>query len=62
MSIRTLSAYTIAKNCSDKSDCQAGINEINTYLLKMEKQGKKPANSVYIRFYKLHEKMKKLKK
>lgn len=62
MSIRKLSAYTIAKNCTDKSDCQAGIDEIMEYFKKMEKENKKPANSVYIRFYKLHEKMKSIKK
>ena len=52
-----LSAYTIAKNCSDKSDCKAGIDEINKYFEVTQK----PIKSAYVRFYKLHEKMKNLK-
>ena len=53
-----LSAYTIAKNCSDKADCKAGIDELTKYF----EETKKPTKTAYIRFYKLHEKIKKLKK
>ena len=50
-----LSAYTIAKNCSDKNDCQYGISELEKYF----KDIKKPTNTSYIRYYKLKERIKK---
>lgn len=57
-----LSAYTIASNCSDKSDCQAGIDELNEYFDKMRRMNKKPCDSAYIRLYKLNQKLNKLAK
>jgi hypothetical protein len=51
-----LSSYTIAKNCSDITDCNDGIKELKEYL----KIHKHPVKSVYIRYYKLVEKLKKL--
>ena len=55
-SIRNLSEYTIAKNCSDIYDINAGIEEINFYLNNV----KKPKITAYIRLYKLASKKKKL--
>jgi len=57
-----LSAYTIAKNCSDKTDCRDGINELNEYFGKMSRINKKPCNSAYIRLFMLREKFDKLSK
>ena len=51
-----LSAYTIAKNCSDITDVKDGMTEIREYLDRT----KKPCNTAYIRLYKLSEKLKKL--
>ena len=51
-----LSAYTIAMNCTDISDCNIGIVELKEYLSKT----KNPIITAYIRFYKLHEKINKL--
>ena len=62
MTTRDLSAYTIAKNCCDKSDCQVKINELKQYMRAMDKAGIKPPLSAYIRFYKLMDKIGKLKK
>jgi hypothetical protein len=56
--MKKLSAYTIAKNCSDIEDCQQGINELNEYFEKV----KNPRDSTYIRYFKLYEKLKKLQK
>jgi hypothetical protein len=56
----TLSAYTIAKNCTDLSDVNVGIEEINTYFKYCEKLGKKPTKISYIRFSKLLNKRDKL--
>lgn len=51
------SAYTIAKNCSDKTDVLDGIKEIQEYFNNTPIN--KRTNTSYIRFYKLHEKLKK---
>ena len=59
---KNLSPYTIAKNCSDKTDCQDGMDEIKEYLNYMKKLGREPAKSAYIRYYKLSQKIKTLKK
>ena len=48
-----LSAYTIAKNCSDLSDVNAGIDEMKQYFAKCDRENKKPTNTAYIRFTKL---------
>lgn len=57
-----LSAYTIAKNCTDLSDVNAGMEELKDYFTACEKQGKKPTATAYIRFSKLVIKRDKLKK
>jgi hypothetical protein len=49
-----LSAYTIAKNCTDASDCIYGIDELKAYL----NRAKKPNKTAYIRYFKLTEKIK----
>jgi len=51
------SAYTIAKNCSDKTDIECGIKEIQEYFDRTPMN--KRTNTSYIRFYQLHEKLKK---
>ena len=48
-----LSAYTIAKNCSDLSDVNAGIDEMKKYFADCDKENKKPTTMAYIRFSKL---------
>lgn len=53
------SAYTIAKNCSDKTDILAGIKEIQDYFDKTPSN--KRTNTSYVRFYKLYEKLNKYK-
>ena len=58
LNTKTLSAYTIAKNCSDISDVNAGIEEMKEYFSRVTK----PSDTAYIRFAKLNEKLKKLKK
>lgn len=57
-----LSAYTIAKNCSDLSDVKAGMDELWDYFTACEKIGKKPTATAYIRFAKLRIKREKLNK
>lgn len=54
----TLSAYTIASNCTDPYDCEVGLEEIKKV---MDKAVQVP-RSVYIKYYKLSEKLDKLKK
>jgi hypothetical protein len=55
-----LSAYTIAKNCADLSDVNAGINELKEYFTACEKVGKNPTATACIRFAKLGIKRDKL--
>jgi hypothetical protein len=57
-----LSAYTIAKNCCDLSDVNAGMEEFKGYFTACEKAGKKPTQTAYIRFTKLGIKRDKLNK
>jgi hypothetical protein len=57
-----LSAYTIAKNCSDLSDVYAGMDELKEYFTACEKASKKPTATAYIRFAKLGIKRDKLNK
>lgn len=59
MNLKNLSSYTIAKNCTDISDCKEGIKELNRYINSFEDKKKVPSTA-YIRFYKLNEKLKKL--
>ena len=55
ITMKNLSAYTIAKYCSDETDCQYGINEIYAYI----KRTKKVPPRAHIRLFKLSEKLKK---
>lgn len=57
-----LSAYTIAKNCSDLSDVNAGMDELKNYFSACVKASKKPTTTAYIRFAKLGIKRDKLNK
>jgi hypothetical protein len=57
-----LSAYTIAKNCSDLSDVNAGMEELKGYFTACEMAGNKPTATAYIRFAKLGIKRDKLNK
>ena len=54
-----LSAYTIAANCTDISDIQSGIDEINEVIQHRFKQNKKVPSYFYIRLKKLETKLKK---
>jgi hypothetical protein len=56
--MKNLSAYTIAKNCSDVDDIKQGMDELRQYFATT----KKPKDTAYIRFYKLGEKLKKMEK
>lgn len=55
--MKKFSAYTIAKNCSDRTDILDGIKEIQEYFDRTPSN--KRTNTSYIRFYKLNEKLKK---
>ena len=57
---RKLSAYTIAKNCSDIDDVNNGLEELIDYFVACDKAEKKPTASSYIRFSKLKEKQEKI--
>jgi hypothetical protein len=54
--MKNLSAYTIAKNCSDLTDVNAGIEEMNQYFATE----KNPKPSAYVRFSKLKDKKQQL--
>ena len=54
--MKKLSAYTIAKNCSDLDDVNNGLEELREYFALCSKEGKKPTASSFIRFSKLKEK------
>jgi hypothetical protein len=43
MKLKALSAYTKAKNCTDISDCDAGIEALNEYLKNNKEKGEKLA-------------------
>ena len=53
---KKLSAYTIAANCTDMADIQAGKSELRQYSNDCEKENKMPVSSYYTRWYKLIEK------
>jgi hypothetical protein len=57
--MKKLSAYTIAKNCSDLDDVNNGLEEMREYFALCSKEGKKPTASSYSRFSKLKEKEEK---
>ncbi|MES2395000.1 MAG: hypothetical protein V4549_03315 [Bacteroidota bacterium] len=54
--MRKLTAYTIAKNCTDINDCEAGITELQLFF----KGRVNIPDSAFIRYYKLRIKLKKL--
>ena len=54
--MKNLSSYTIAKNCSDLADVNAGIQEMNQYFAT----AKNPKPSAYVRFAKLKDKKQQL--
>jgi len=56
-----LSAYTIANNCTDLSDVNAGMDELKEYFTACDKAGKTPTATAYIRFSKLATKRDKFK-
>jgi len=56
-STNKLSAYTIATNCSDKSDCQAGIDEIREQIRYRESIGKSIPDYYYLRLGSLKNKI-----
>lgn len=58
---KKLSAYTIAKYCSDITDVEYGLEEMKEYFSACEKERKKPTTTAYIRFSKLAIKRDKLK-
>lgn len=55
-----LSAYTIAKNCTDISDVNAGIDELKVYFKNCDMLGKKPSKTALSRFAKLMQKKEKM--
>jgi hypothetical protein len=57
-----LSSYTIAKNCTDLTDIQAGLDEIKQYFRYCEKKNKKPLQTAYTRLAKLEWKKSKATK
>lgn len=60
MRLKDLSSYTIAKNCTDLTDLEHGINEVNSYInYRLEIGAKKIPATAYIRLYRLREKHRK---
>ncbi len=58
---RKQSNYTIAKYCSDVSDCEAGIQEIRNNIFHYEVFNKKIPTSFYLRLNKLINKLSEFK-
>ena len=52
---KVLSAYTIAKNCSDMNDVIFGINEVNQRIDQLQKSDKKVPPTFFIRLFKLYD-------
>lgn len=52
-----LSAYTIAANCTDTTDLQSGIDEINEAIKLRTKQGQKIPSYYFCRLKKLEKKL-----
>ncbi|SOD80884.1 hypothetical protein [Spirosoma fluviale] len=59
--MKSLSCYTIAKNCTDATDCQYGIEELQAYMRKLDDTAKPTPKTVRIRYFRLTEKLKKYK-
>lgn len=60
--LKKLSSYTSARNCTDFMDCEYGIREIKEYMDYKEKKGHKIPKNAYIKFYQLKKKQDKLRK
>lgn len=61
MRLKDLSAYTIAKNCTDTTDIEYGIIDMNKFINWMYESGDKTEfNKAYIRLYHLRKKQRKL--
>ena len=58
--MKKLSAYTIAKNCSDITDVMEGQKELMAFINKFDISKKPALASAYIRFFKLGELKRKL--
>jgi len=58
--MRKLSAYTVARYCSDITDVTYGIEEIQEKIRERYRTNKRIPYYFYIRFSKLKEKLKKL--
>ncbi len=56
ISLKKLSAYTKAGNCTDLNQCNYGIKEMKEFFDFYEKNGYKIPDEAYIRFYKLRKK------
>ena len=50
-----LSAYTVARNCSDLSDVLCGIDDLYLMIDKYTKAGKEVPSMVYLRLYRLRQ-------
>jgi hypothetical protein len=59
--LKKLSAYTSARNCTDYMMCEYGIRELKEYMAYKEKKGHKIPSTVYIKFYRLKKKQDKLR-
>lgn len=59
--MKKLSSYTHAKNCTDITDLNDAINEIQEAIILYQKQKKKVPTFFYIRLSKLKNKIAKLK-
>ena len=60
--VSELSAYTVAKNCTDLTDVMDGISEMKEHFKACEKSNKKPTARAYIRLAKLEAKRQQLSK
>ena len=56
-----ISAYTIANNCTDTTDCKAGIKEIRNEIRIIEAKNGKVPMFYYTRLGKLKDKLAKYK-
>jgi len=54
--MKKLSAYTLAKNCTDLNDINVGLEELHRYFASVEKV----KETAYVRFKKLIDKKQKL--
>ena len=57
---KILSAYTVARYCSDITDVTYGIEEIQEKIIEIYRANKRPPYYFYTRLSKLKEKLNKL--